>query len=81
MKTIEFPYQNSYLPVEERIDDLLSRMTLEEKIAQLGCVMWNPHLTDNRQELAIRNGIGQISAILFGKLEGPKTVAQLIEEI
>jgi beta-glucosidase len=30
------PYQNPILPVEERIADLLHRMTLEEKIAQLG---------------------------------------------
>lgn len=29
------PYKNSALPVEERIQDLLGRMTLEEKVAQL----------------------------------------------
>ena len=29
-----FPYQNPELPVEERIDDLLARMTIEEKILQ-----------------------------------------------
>jgi beta-glucosidase len=31
-----FPYQNPNLPVEERVKDLLGRMTLEEKVAQLG---------------------------------------------
>lgn len=31
----KYPYQNSKLSDEERIKDLLSRMTLEEKIAQL----------------------------------------------
>lgn len=30
-----FPYQNAALPVDARVDDLLSRMTLEEKLAQL----------------------------------------------
>ena len=29
------PFQNSVLPVEQRVDDLLSRMTLEEKISQM----------------------------------------------
>src|SRR5215470_2067468 len=30
------PYKNPNLPVEQRVDDLVSRMTLEEKISQLG---------------------------------------------
>lgn len=29
------PYKNSNLPVEERVNDLIGRMTLEEKIAQM----------------------------------------------
>jgi len=33
-------YKNPRLPVERRVADLLSRMTLEEKIAQLTC-LWN----------------------------------------
>lgn len=32
-----FPYKNPALPVEARIVDLLSRMTLEEKVGQLLC--------------------------------------------
>lgn len=32
-----FPYKNSALPVESRVADLLSRMTLEEKVSQLLC--------------------------------------------
>ncbi len=31
-------YQNPALPTERRVDDLLSRMTLEEKVAQMLCV-------------------------------------------
>ncbi len=30
----EFPYQNADLPTEKRVDDLVSRMTLAEKISQ-----------------------------------------------
>src|SRR6185312_13900606 len=30
------PYKNPSLPLEQRVDDLVSRMTLEEKVSQLG---------------------------------------------
>src|SRR5919108_2970068 len=29
------PYKNPFLPVEKRVDDLVSRMTLEEKVSQM----------------------------------------------
>ena len=29
------PYMNAKLPVEQRMEDLISRMTLREKVAQL----------------------------------------------
>ncbi|USX17642.1 glycoside hydrolase family 3 C-terminal domain-containing protein [Oxalobacteraceae bacterium OTU3REALA1] len=32
------PYKNPSLPLEKRVDDLLGRMTLDEKIAQLQCI-------------------------------------------
>lgn len=36
------PYKNPNLPVNERVADLLSRMTLEEKVGQLRCTLaWN----------------------------------------
>jgi beta-glucosidase len=34
-------YKNASLPVERRVADLISRMTLEEKIAQLTCLWFN----------------------------------------
>ena len=42
----EAAYRNRELPVEERVADLLGRMTLEEKIAQLYCVGRAVELTD-----------------------------------
>lgn len=33
--TPDYPYKNPKLPVEQRVNDLLGRMTLEEKVAQL----------------------------------------------
>lgn len=35
MPEYEFPYRNPALPIEQRVDDLLKRMTLEEKVDQL----------------------------------------------
>src|SRR5262249_26892617 len=37
-KTADTPYKNPALPAEKRVADLLSRMTLEEKAAQMMCV-------------------------------------------
>ena len=68
-------YKNPSLPVERRVADLLSRMTLEEKIAQLTCLWANrPQVrpqTDfatDRGEFSpakaaevMKHGIGQIA--------------------
>ena len=32
---IDFPFMDPDLPVDKRVDDLVSRMTLEEKIGQM----------------------------------------------
>ena len=38
MITTQAPYQNPDEPTEARVADLLARMTLDEKLAQLGSV-------------------------------------------
>jgi beta-glucosidase len=43
----EPPYKNPALPFEQRVDDLVSRMTLEEKVSQLG------HTADSVPRLGI----------------------------
>ncbi|MGB9596874.1 MAG: glycosyl hydrolase, partial [Candidatus Poribacteria bacterium] len=35
MADIEFPFQDPSLPIEQRVDDLVSRLTLEEKVSQM----------------------------------------------
>src|SRR5262245_28142273 len=62
-------YKDATLPVDERVADLLSRMTLAEKVAQLGSV-WaqKPKIQDEQGRFdpakagaLLANGIGEIS--------------------
>ena len=80
-------YKNPALPVEERLCDLLRRMNLEEKVAQMLCLWRQPHTSffDNQGKLdkeSIRrnlgNGVGQIARISdrLGGLE-PARMAEL----
>ena len=40
----KYPYRDATLPVEQRVDDLLSRMTVEEKAGQLVCLLgWDSY--------------------------------------
>jgi beta-glucosidase len=68
MTTSQARYTDPALPLQERVEDLLSRMTLDEKLAQLGCV-WSTALVAgdafDADFVAARmpHGIGQITRI------------------
>lgn len=64
-------YRNKDLPVEERVEDLLDRMTFEEKIDQITCLVT---IADDIPEFEnyIPNGIGNVGAF---------TVADTVEPI
>ena len=62
-------YRDRHAPIEARVRDLLARMTLEEKAAQLRC-MWStkPQFMDEKGDFSpsraadvLANGIGQIA--------------------
>lgn len=53
-------YMDATRSVEERVEDLLAKMTLEEKIAQLGCMVVVQDNVPN-MEYNLRNGIGEIA--------------------
>ena len=68
--TVQPPYRDSKLPVDRRVDDLLSRMTPAEKVAQLESVNWeHTYIYDTKTRLfspeqarkLMPNGMGEIT--------------------
>ena len=70
------PYQNASAPIEERVQDLLGRMTLEEKAAQLGSTWQNlsagldpasyyfdadGQLDEAKARQVLKHGLGQVA--------------------
>ena len=55
---MRFPYQDPSLPVEERVEDLISRMTTREKVSQLNCMM-GMGLSD-LEKAGLDNGLGEM---------------------
>lgn len=84
--TTTYPYQNPSLPIEQRVDDLLRRMTIEEKVAQLGS-RWIYEIADerglNRQwaQERMAHGLGQVTRLAGGSVLGPVETAKLANQI
>lgn len=85
------PYRDPSLPIEQRVEDLLGRMTLEEKLAQLGCV-WSTQLvatddagaTDFSPAAAaelMAHGTGQITRIAASTGLRPAGIARFHNQI
>ena len=83
------PYHDAKLPVEQRVADLLSRMTLEEKIAQMSSVWENPaffgemnpplldqklNLLPEKAAVTLKYGLGEFSRP--GEGRGPRASAE-----
>ncbi|MFC1541208.1 glycoside hydrolase family 3 N-terminal domain-containing protein [Candidatus Latescibacterota bacterium] len=81
-------YKNPELPVEQRAEDLLSRMTLEEKVAQT-LTIWPLNdksiFTDDgvfdsdKAVKVLYNGIGEVARLEWG--HGPKAGAELVNTV
>src|SRR5512136_763756 len=80
------PYRDPHLPIEERVRDLLGRMTLEEKIAQLGGV-WSTQLfegerfSEEKAREPLRHGTAHLTRIGGGTVLGPRESARLANAI
>jgi beta-glucosidase len=85
----DFPYRNPKLPVEQRVSDLLARMTLEEKIAQLEGAWQNRQFFKDPKDLFVdtkgaflpdqaaillKNGLGEMSRPSENR--GPRAMAE-----
>src|SRR6266513_2133568 len=62
------PYLDATQPIATRVADLLSRLTLEEKLAQIGCVWSSSVIEDGRFSAArardkLAQGTGHITRI------------------
>jgi beta-glucosidase len=88
------PYRDPKLPVEQRVADLLSRMTLDEKIAQMESAWENKQFFNDPQKLFVddkgvflperaavlmKNGLGEISRP--GEGHGPRASAEYTNAI
>lgn len=90
----KLPYRDPSLPVEQRVADLLNRMTLEEKIAQLGGT-WQNHDNEHdesqffvgknreflpdRAAVLLKNGIGGMSRPSEDR--GPREMAEFTNTV
>jgi beta-glucosidase len=83
------PYRNPSLPVTDRVRDLLSRMTLEEKVAQMRCI-WSDkgemfddagNVVPDKAAKFLADGIGQIarpSDMMGVKQGGARSIANCV---
>ncbi len=84
-------YKNPELPVDQRVADLLQRMTLEEKVAQTLCNLESDMLPmpgkmtqggkflPEKAPVALKNGIGQVA--FLGATTGPRQSAEVRNDI
>ncbi len=82
----QIKYKDSSLPVEQRVEDLLSQMTLEEKVAQLcgliPAAFWGPGgINEAKMHTLLPHGIGQISGTGLGSGIQIKRIAEGINQI
>jgi beta-glucosidase len=86
MSTTAARFRDATLPLHERVEDLLAQMTLDEKLAQLGC-LWSTALVQRDsfdEEFAaaqMPHGIGQVTRIGASTGLRPRESAALMNAI
>ena len=84
---VEPLYKRKDAPIQARVEDLLSRMTLEEKVAQLGSVGpleildADGNLDVEKARQVIPHGIGQIARIAGAGGLFPKQAAEAANQV
>jgi len=77
-------YKNPNQPVEKRVNDLIKRMTLEEKVMQLSAlidkdILDNMEFSLEKARKSLKHGIGELSMLLRGFY--PKDGVKIANEI
>ncbi len=86
MTASSIPYRDPTASIEERVSDLLERMTFEEKQAQLGSI-WAFELVSGGRVQAdllpalLGNGLGEISRLAGSTELGPVDVAEIGNQV
>ena len=82
MTTIDARYRDATLPIDARVADLLARMTLDEKLAQLGSI-WSFELFRSESEIdpdrlreRLSDGVGQVSRVAGATNLDPTAAAE-----
>jgi beta-glucosidase len=80
------PFRDAARPVDERVDDLMSLMTLDEKIAQLGGIFPNNLVADGaldaeKEAQVLQDGIGHVSHVSAVSALPPAELAVFVNEI
>ena len=70
-------YQNPELPPEKRAEDLLSRLSIREKLAQLVCVLPQNAPVTEELRAKLKDGIGEVSTLEFRSAESLEAAAAL----
>ncbi|MDQ2747562.1 MAG: glycoside hydrolase family 3 C-terminal domain-containing protein, partial [Acidobacteriota bacterium] len=73
------PYKNAKLPIDERVKDLLSRMTLEEKVAQMEC-LWMEKPNDNSKVAKEQLPLGGTFSPALAKQKMPNGMGQFARQ-
>lgn len=85
-KAKRFKFNDSGVPVRVRVEDLLSRMSLEEKVAQLGSVgpekiLEKGKFSPEKADKVLKNGIGQITRVAGAGALEPEDAAEAANAI
>ena len=80
------PYRDPGLRVEERVDDLLARMSVEEKVAQLGSawvfqLMREDQFASDRADEVCRDGLGQVTRVAGASVLTADRAARIANQI